>query len=320
MKNDNKVSQDQKNNLPDKETKEILEEMDKDGIKDVGLESDLSDDDKDKKKDIKSTPSKDEEEENKKNELKEKLDELEIEYEDDASNEDLENLLEENKSNKDNIHMMPVKKHTDQVKKLKKEFDEKIQGLEKDLQTAKQQAGDKDISKKLESLAEKYNTEPDFVKDLYEMLKSDSGIPSDLQKKIDYIDQKAEQENQNQQFNDDFDKNVLSLIEEEYPDATQSQIDGIKQKVHEHAFSKKYQHTPLELIYGGLKEFRDFFEDSKSKKTAEKGGKRTKGTKVLDFENMTDAEAAKLSDEDFDKYSEYKEKQSGSHLKVTHHY
>lgn len=300
METNDKVNQeDLKKNLPDEDTQKILDEMDADGIKDIAQKPTLPDEDneknKDKKEDIK--PKSTVEDEDDLDDKGKKKDDLE----DDEEDEDKD------------IPMMPVTKHTS----IKKKLDEKIQGLEHDLQIAQQQAGEKDVSKKLESLAEKYNTEPDFVKDLYGLVKSDSAIPQDLQKKIDYIDQRAEHENQTEQFNNDFETNVRVLIKEEYPDATQSQIEGIKQKVHDHAFTEKYQHTPLDLIYRGLSEFREFFEDSKSKKTAESSGKRTKSTKVLDFETMTDAEAAKLSDDDFDKYSEYKEK-SGSHLSIKH--
>ncbi len=291
METNDKDNQEVPKTIPDKETQEILEEMNKDGIKDVIQPTPPETvENKDKKpEEIKTEPAKVVEP---------------VKKEDDSDN------LEE----KNNTGMMPVKKHTDKINKLKADHEKEMENLRRELQNASQ-TGVKDVPKKLEALAEKYSADPEFVKELFDVIKTDSPITPEVKRNLDYINKKAEQENQNEQFNSDFDNNVSSLIKEEYPDATQSQIDGIKQKVREYAFDEKYKNTPLDLIYNGLKEFRNFLEDSTSKKPAESSGKRTKATGILDFENMTDTEAAKLSDEDFDKFSEYKANK-GSHLSI----
>lgn len=265
---------------PDEETKSILAEM----------ESDKSVEEKPDEE-----PESEPEEEDDKSESK---DDDEEKLEDDTdTGTDNEKEPKEPKTPEETV---PLSKYMS----LKRQLNNLTKGEKREVQTLidTPSLSNEEIEVQLEAIADKYGTDPNFVKDLKNTLLSPK-----LLETLNLVQHQAVIKNQEEQYDNEFRTKVLPLIKEEYgEDVSKDVIKRIKTAHKQMSFSKDLLNTPADLIYSGVKSFRGYGD----KATAESSGnRRTRGgDTVIDFKNMTMAEATKtLSDEDFEKWSNYQE-------------
>jgi len=285
MGNDDKSVSDN-TEYPDEATKEIVEEMKKDAPK---TESDEE--------------SKEESEESKEETKDESVDETtDEESTDDADDESTEDESDDDSDDDEVIDRsgktVPLAKHLKLKQKLKDALDSS--------NTSKDDApnlSDSDKEEKIQSIANKFGTDPEFIKEVGKLF----DISPAVKKQLETINETAEQNHQETQYNKEFVDVVLPLIKEEYGDLPQAELNKIKDEHKKLSFSSKYLSTPADVIYRGVPKFRDL---SKTASVESTGNRRTKGgSTVKDFKNMTYADATKnLSDKDFDKFMEVQEK------------
>lgn len=280
---------------PDQDTKEIVEEMEKDKSKsepEPAEEKPAEDEPKDEPEGEDKPEPKDEDEEKAKAE-----DDPDKEPDEDDDEDD--DLLDEDGKPKE---FVPLKKYMQVKHKLKE--------AKKAITTVKEVDDNPDLSetdrdKKLEAIATKWGTDPEFVKELAKTLDISPKLKEVLKEKT----REVEIKHQDEEYENEFSKTVLPLIKSEYgEDVSQDVIKRIKNTHKKLSFSKALLNTPADLIYNGVKDFRDFG----NKVTAEDAGNsRTKGgNTVKDFKGMSLEEATKtLSDEDFARWSDYKEQE-----------
>lgn len=160
----------------------------------------------------------------------------------------------------------------------------------------------------VKAIAEKYGiTEPGFVQDLIDAASKRSQLPAELVDKIkehDHYAEIAKKQAEDGAFVQDFEKDVLPLVREEYPEISDADVARIRDDVKKLAYSEKLLSTPLSLIYKGDDAFRGVV--SPKKKTAESGrGGESRSVDLLDFDSMSESDIGKLSPENFIKYSEH---------------
>ena len=222
---------------------------------------------------------------------------------------------------------MPSWQHEVAMKKKEKEHAEAIEGVNKKLSDAlegtapptpkpedtKQEK--EEAEKKLGVLSERLDISkgdlqeiidlarqgvtPDLPKDIRDKLALLDKIPNleDALKGVDADKAALEEE---KEFSKDFKDNIASLVKEEYPNATDDQLETVRESLQQIAFTEAYASVPLAEIYRGRSEFRGLFPDKKSGEPGSKG-RKTEGE--IDDEDVSEEDFAKMSPDDRIKFS-----------------
>jgi len=204
---------------------------------------------------------------------------------------------------------IPLAKYQEKKKKLEAELQaerDKNRELEEKLKNSPQPTEAKEDTR-LSDIAKKWKLDEELVKDLGSVFSKDS-IPSDVLEEINELREEKRINERKQQVEDQYIKE-FSELEKTFKDVDFTNID--KEKLKELAFSDKYAHTPLDVIF---KAFKDDIQKPIKRAGAVEGYKPIEDVSVGDFSKMTDEDAMKLSDEDFDKFNEYKSR-NGSLLR-----
>ena len=286
---DAKIKQD--TNIPDEETQEILDEMEnskKAKEEAAAKEKETDDDGKEKE----AAKAKEEAEAEAKKKEEDEAEAKEKEEKEDKKEDDGKEEKEEEEKPSRSIKSMPLKK----FKKYEEKWKTKEAELEsKILELSKGQAKGKD-NQGIKELAEETGMDESVLEKIVNMAGSRNKLPEGLLEKIDKIGKQNEDERESLLFNKEFD----SLVKD-FPEAKE-----IKDKLKDVAYTEGYEKVSLRMLYLGSE-----FKENPKKKTAEgsKGGSK-RGGEVLDFDNLTPEQIKGLSDENFDKYSDYMEKKS----------
>jgi hypothetical protein len=192
--------------------------------------------------------------------------------------------------------LMPLWKHNVAEKHWGKEKEE----LESKLQEALKVKDSPEKTEKIKEIAEKFGLDAEMVSEIVGL--SQSATPKDVLSRLEKLEKTSETTTEQQQdveFERDFSKNVLPLIKDEYPEASDKLVGRIKTLIESLAFTEELIGTPLSMIYKGSEQFRGV----KGKKSAESStgsGRIEKvgieGVTPEDIENMSDAEFDKFSD------------------------
>lgn len=175
-------------------------------------------------------------------------------------------------------------------REARKALEKEIEELKTSGKTKEEQTDD------IEKIAEEYGVDPTFTKKLADSILS-KNKPQISEEELKEFREQRQLTKQNELFNDEFD----SLVE------LKPEVKEYKAKIKKLAFSTQYagkNFKTLAEIY-----LREIEPNIGRKKTMEGGEKRT-DTQVVDYETITEAEALKLSADEFLKWSEYKAKQS----------
>ncbi len=298
--------------IPDKESKEILEEMKKDGVlPEEETPEELKDpkppvDDKDLKDKNKKPP----------------VDEPGKPKEPDAEEEEEED--DDGKGEKDNEEepvnrprkYIPLKK----LKKIKESHEKEVTDLKAriaELEKGSKPAVDAPNAEdkpenladdpKIKELAEKHNVEPELLIGLVDILQSKvkpkEVIKPELAKDLEALIEKSKQAEISKKHQELFEKEFAGLVKD-YPD---EDIASHKDELKQLAFGKYNKESLFEIF------FRRYKPENGSRKGSEqlKPGAKKPIDEKPDFDTMSEDDAIKtLSDEEFDKYCEYKASKS----------
>lgn len=199
------------------------------------------------------------------------------------------------------------------IEKEQKEFFTEIRGLIEGLgkkidSRPDTEKGQEQADEDIRQFAEANNLHEDVVKGLISIVekrfpKAQPGDPA-LTEKLQSVLEEREMDRQEAIFTRDFDKNVLPILQKEFPNATAAEVATVRAKLQELAFTEEYARTTLPVIYKGVDEFRGLITP-KGRKSAEsgKGGGAPSNT-ATDYENVTAEDIGKMSDDEFEKFSE----------------
>ena len=179
------------------------------------------------------------------------------------------------------------------------------QSLEKDLEDLKSQAEDKkstseDITNLTSKIAEETGIDQSVFDDFAKAIIGKTKIPDEVLEVLNKNKQENAWAEEDRLFNESFEK-----LEKDFPDE-----DLDRKKIKDLAFTEGHENDSLyEIYFRHIKPHRS--PKKKSAESAKPG--TTKGETKKSYKDMTDAEMAQLSDEEFDKASEARGKE-GSRL------
>jgi hypothetical protein len=104
-------------------------------------------------------------------------------------------------------------------------------------------------------------------------------------------------------FEQEFGENILPLVKAEYPEISEGQLEVIKNKLKEVAYTEQFAKTPLGVIYKGVDDFRGVETARRASAEAGRGGNKAQAGK--DFDSVSEEDISKMSAEEFDRYSTY---------------
>lgn len=110
------------------------------------------------------------------------------------------------------------------------------------------------------------------------------------------------QAHQEKSFNEEFEEKVLPAIEREYPGIPKETLNEIKLEVKSKAFSEEYAKTDLAVIYKGMDEFRGRYTAPRKGPEDARGGQGRDDGSIIDFDNVTEEQFSKFTDEQKDAY------------------
>lgn len=304
---------------PDEETREILEEMEEDGIKDDIDDSDpdekpnsqQEEQDLDEEVERRKKKDEDEDEEDLDDDDEEDDDEEEKDKEDD---EDEDEEKEELKSRKRPVKNIPVWQHKMEVKRAKQEADKQArEEMESELKKRVEDTpkGLSEKSDEIQSIVKEFGLDeeqgPKFVKSLIDVVEKKMGA-SEFSKKVEKLESELADAKEEAEFNKEFDT-VSSVLRDEFGELSNKDLSRIKKKLKDLAYSEKYHTYPLEDI---VKLKSGELKPSGKKKTLEK--KRTRqgnrNVKSYDLDDPDSIPWDDLSDEEFDKLSKLLEERT----------
>jgi hypothetical protein len=301
---------DNKIEIPDQETAEILKEMQAEGIKAPGQQEEV-------KVEVAVEPSE-----------TEAPAEVKVEEE----SEDVE-LPDRPKNN--SLPLSKFNKYKDkwetkesEYKAREAEMRAQLDSLNNELLSAKSEKQVNLVENDILQLSQKYNVSHDFIKDQMALAAKMYGTDElkTIKAELEELRQGKQDAEQERMFSTEFSQgldfkgekreSVLPLIKQEYPNITPDKIEEIKNTLYEISFDERYAGLPLAEIYSARREFRGI-EVPKKIRTAEPSRMGTQPSKVVDFENITDDDIDSMDDATFDEFSKYMEKQSK--LKIRRH-
>lgn len=172
------------------------------------------------------------------------------------------------------------------------------------------------IEKEMEDLADTYEKGEMTLKDYTKKLVAISAkslpnreFPSDITDKLNRIDQlekKSQQEKEDLEYHNSFNGQIIPIIKEEYPQASEADLRAVENKLKEYYFDERYISLTPQEIYT-LKKAELAKEISPvPKKTMEEGTRGVgRGADNIDYDNVTEDQFAKMTPEEKDKVTTY---------------
>lgn len=206
------------------------------------------------------------------------------------------------------VYSIPLDKHNKQLENARLAArEEALREAEEKYKS--QPVQPKETSDDVKAFADEHDMDENVVNKLLDLAakrvsKNVKALPEDIEQEFANLKQQREIQAAKQQFNDEFASNVLPLITQENPNVTQAQVQEIKSRLDDLAFSSKYNTYALEDIY----RVKSHEFDIKPKMSVEssRGGSRA-GT--VDFSNISPDDFAKLSPAEADKYFQWEKSQ-----------
>jgi len=203
-------------------------------------------------------------------------------------------------------------------KKREKELETELEITKKQKEELEQAASSQNIEKDVDKFIEKTGMEKEAVMELISIIKKHAGVSPDVEKRITNFERTSAEAAEKAAFENDFEKNVLPLIKEANVDVTSAQIAKAKEKIKELAYQDGKEKIPLDYIFARhQKDLSGLIAKPEKKKSAEgsRPGSQA-GAKPVEYENITAEQINNMTDAEFEKYSEWAEKTSGSKLKI----
>lgn len=174
-----------------------------------------------------------------------------------------------------------------EMQKLKAEYEEKLRSSNPSADA---------YNEKLRAVAEKHGLKTEAAADLLGVFKE---ITTPDMSKYDQLIKQQEMQTHKSKASDEFDSQVLPLIQKDFPNASQEHIQKVKREIVDLAFSQKYHTYDLTDIY---KVRKDEYEYKDSPSAEASGGR---GSEIVSFDKLSDKEEHELAERDPQKFAEY---------------
>ena len=201
--------------------------------------------------------------------------------------------------------------------KLKVAQDQKA-GLEKDLQEMKAKIDDlskqkspvteaqkTEIADEIKAIAEEAGVDAGFLTKFADTLlkKANANRPSsDVEKTLESIKQEREVEKQLNAYNTEFENDVMPLVKGH--NLSDTALSELKKTLKDYAFSETYAKVPLKEIFRIKEEALDL---KSPKKSSEGKGPKVRASDMLDLDNVTEEDFAKMTPEQVDAFQSRKD-------------
>lgn len=280
--------------FPDKESKEIMDEIDDSKKEDPPEKEEKPEEDQE-------TSTESEEKSEEKEEPPEKKEEAGEEgKKEDDEGEEPGDKKEEDKP-KRTPKVMNVYDHKIAEKNWKKEEKElliKIDDLNKKLERKKTVESK---SKAIDDYCEKHGMDRDQVEGLIDLMGGGQATDDTLKEKVNELESTIKDNKEEKVFNDEFSNDVVPLFEKDNIEAKHQ--SAIRNLIHDLAFTQKYVNNDLSEIYSILKSKGKL--DNYIKQEGKKSGEKSRsGTSTKSGGDDGDKDWKDMSDEEFDKKSD----------------
>ena len=226
-----------------------------------------------------------------------------------------------NKGGEDKTPHVPYskfKKEKSKWEEREKQLTEELNLTKKQKEALEQAVSSKNIEQDVDKFIEETGMEKDAVMGLINIIKKHSGVSPDVEKRITNFEKTSAEAAEKAAFENDFNENVIPLLKEANADITSAQIAKAKEKIKELAYQKGNEKIPLDYIFARhQRDLSGLIAKPEKKKSAEgsRPGSQS-GVKPVEYENITSEQIRDMSDSEFEKYSVWAEKNSGSALKI----
>lgn len=176
---------------------------------------------------------------------------------------------------------------------------EKLDSLEKELKKGKSEKPSEVEDKraeKIKAIKEKYEGElsSELLDEIIGLMPKDPEkfeLPEEVKTKLADLEKlKTDKttEKEDYEYVDIFTEKVLPLLKADFPQATQEDIKAVKDRLKGHYFDERYINLPVEKVYNAERNDLSRQISPETRKTAEKAKKGlSKGGEVVDYENIT---------------------------------
>lgn len=200
------------------------------------------------------------------------------------------------------VQAVPVGKYNEERHK-RQEAEKRAADAEAQLAGRSPSTAPTEINEAVAKLAEKHGIDAEILTDLATTITDAVGqkvaIPDDYKQAIDQLREMTQKQQEEAAYEADFGTVAKALADEGLD------ITGHKDKIKELAYTEGYTGTSLRAI--ALEYAHDNGLLSQGRKTAERssGGRALAETTVIDFDSISEAEAKKLPDDQWEKYVEH---------------
>lgn len=201
------------------------------------------------------------------------------------------------------VEAWKLKVAEDQKDKLAKQ----VNDLEEKIKTLSVQKTDitqtqkNDIQADIEALAAEANVDKDFLQKFADTIISKVKPSDDLTKTIEELKQKNELQQELGMFSDEFEKDVLPLLKDK--NLSDAELSQIKSALQDLAFTETYARVPLREIFQ-IKE--STLGIKPTKRSSESKGVKVRPSDVVDLDNISEEDFAKLTPEQMEQFSSRK--------------
>lgn len=155
-----------------------------------------------------------------------------------------------------------------------------------------------DIQAEIDALATEANVDKDFLQKFADTILSKTKPSDDLVKTIEELKEKNELQQEMQMFSDEFEKDVLPLIKDQ--NLSDTELSQLKNGLRDLAFTETYAKVPLAEIY----QLKGQALGIKTPKRASEGkGVKVRPSDVVDLDNISEEDFAKLTPEQMEQFS-----------------
>ena len=126
-----------------------------------------------------------------------------------------------------------------------------------------------------------------------------NAVPQDLLKNVEAFAQQQQIDHLEREYEQEFSKDVLPLIKEQYGELPEKELATLRQKLHDTAFSETYAKVPLKKVF--LAESQDLAIKTPKQPIVTNRSGRTRNADI-DLSNIDEQSFASLSDDQVDAF------------------
>lgn len=165
----------------------------------------------------------------------------------------------------------------------------------------------------LKQMAQQYGLELDEAQEKFFSALLQNAVPSELKdagRKLEALERDRTISFLEQQYETEFNKDVVPLLREKYGDLDGSTLAELKAKLHNTAFTDTYAKVPLRKVF--LAEESEFKLTPSEPRSTVQPGKSGKTRSVsVDFDSVDEETFAKMSPEDVERYTRHQQAKTG---------